>query len=478
MNLGTFMKFLAISGYLRRSRKSQVLAQSTAPTSVTGTTNETVLATIAIPALLSGASIRVTPIWSCSNATNTNIYSLLLGGNRLYSTAPAGTRSIAPMITLRSRGSSVITLGALSTGVGGTGAALVSAALDMTQTQILTITGQLGVASDTLVLEGYTVEILDSTSNALPVVQGTQSQYQLLGQSAAPASVTGTTSETVLASVRVPAGTLGPNGAIRITSLWSYTNNADSKILFTRFGGSSVQGITNTTTSVMQQQIVIRARGVTNSQITEFNSAGGFGNATANQQTTSVDTTKDQNLTLSAVLSNVADTVTLEGYTIELLGEAASVPAQSLQYRLPGQSAVPSSVTGTTLDTTLATIPIPANSLSANGCLRVTAAFTMTSNTNAKGPNITFGGVSFLDQRGSTVAVRGMRVQVDITNRNVTNSQYGYGNTATSFGTTGQEPITAAIDTTKSQSLVISGRTANAADALTLETYTVELLNP
>lgn len=316
MNLGTFMKFLAISGYLRRSRKSQVLAQSTAPTSVTGTTNETVLATIAIPALLSGDSIRVTPIWSCSNATNTNTYSLSLGGNKLYSTAPAGIRSIAPIITLRSRGSSVITLGALSTGVGGTGAALVSAALDMTQTQILTITGQLGVATDTLVLEGYTVEILDAVANER---MQQSPQYQLLGQSGVPASVTGTTSETVLATVPVPAAMLSPNGSIRITALWSYTNNANNKILFTRFGGTEVQGITNTTTGVMNQQIVIRARGSTNRQITEFNSAAGFGNATATNFTTSVDTTEAQNLTLSGVLSNSADTITLEGYTVEVL---------------------------------------------------------------------------------------------------------------------------------------------------------------
>jgi len=141
----------------------------------------------------------------------------------------------------------------------------------------------------------------------------------VLSQSGAPSSVTGTTSETVLATIAIPAGAVGPNGAIRVTTLWSYTNNSNNKILFTRLGGVSVQGITNTTTSAMTQQIVIRSRGTSTSQITEFNSTSGFGSAAAGNFATTVDMTKAQNLTLSGAVAVGTDTITLEGYTVEIL---------------------------------------------------------------------------------------------------------------------------------------------------------------
>src|SRR5213079_2421852 len=51
----------------------------------------------------------------------------------------------------------------------------------------------------------------------------------VLAQSAVAASVTGTLTETVLATIAIPAGAMGVNGAIRVTALWSYTNSADTK---------------------------------------------------------------------------------------------------------------------------------------------------------------------------------------------------------------------------------------------------------
>src|SRR5688500_6060251 len=61
----------------------------------------------------------------------------------------------------------------------------------------------------------------------------------VLAQSAVAASHTGNTTETTLATVTVPANAIGANGRLRVTSLWSHTNSANSKTLRVRFGGAA-----------------------------------------------------------------------------------------------------------------------------------------------------------------------------------------------------------------------------------------------
>ena len=42
-----------------------------------------------------------------------------------------------------------------------------------------------------------------------------------LAQSAVAASLTGTTTETALATIVIPAGSMGPNGQVEVAALWS-----------------------------------------------------------------------------------------------------------------------------------------------------------------------------------------------------------------------------------------------------------------
>jgi len=141
----------------------------------------------------------------------------------------------------------------------------------------------------------------------------------VLAQSAVPASVTGTLSETTLATIAIPAGAMGVNGALRISTLWSYTNSANNKTLKIVLGGVQVQGITVTTSSAMNHIAVTRNRGAANSQITQFNSGAPFNVASQSNITTAVDTSQAQNLTITGTLANTGETITLEGYTVELL---------------------------------------------------------------------------------------------------------------------------------------------------------------
>ncbi|MCW5141070.1 hypothetical protein [Burkholderia cenocepacia] len=143
---------------------------------------------------------------------------------------------------------------------------------------------------------------------------------RVIAQHSVPASVTGTTDTTTLATIAIPGGTLHESGALRVTTLWSYTNSANAKVLQVQFGGSVFLNQSQTATSSSQAQTIVRNRGAANSQV-------GFAAAAANQYSSSgaavvvaaVDTTKDQQLVLTARLANVAETITLESYTVEVL---------------------------------------------------------------------------------------------------------------------------------------------------------------
>jgi len=141
----------------------------------------------------------------------------------------------------------------------------------------------------------------------------------IVGQSGVAASVTGTLSETTLASVVIPAGMLGLNGVLRITALWSATNNANTKSCVYRLGGTPICSTGITSFASYQDQRNMRNRGALNSQI-NFVGAASFGSGSGVAPlATAIDTSVDKTLTLTAILTNTSDTVTLEGYTVEIL---------------------------------------------------------------------------------------------------------------------------------------------------------------
>lgn len=160
-------------------------------------------------------------------------------------------------------------------------------------------------------------------------------------------------------------------------------------------------------------------------------------------------------------------------------GGTGASDARTAQKNLKGvyilaSSAVASSVTGTTTETTLATITIPANAMGANGIVRITSAWSNTSNVNTKTAKIKFGGVSYANTNMSTTL--GTRDQRQIVNRNVTNSQYGTSVTLGGFVGSSGATVTSSIDTTAAVDIVMTGQLANGGDTLTLEYYLVELI--
>ena len=130
--------------------------------------------------------------------------------------------------------------------------------------------------------------------------------------------VTGTLGATA-ATVTIPAGVMGSNGTLEITSLWSCTNNTNSKSCNIGFGGTNYMASALASSLSNQMLTIIRNRTAT-SQI------GGVGSTSwvyspiaAPCRTSTADTTIAQNITFNAVHSNTSDTITLESYRVTLV---------------------------------------------------------------------------------------------------------------------------------------------------------------
>lgn len=153
-----------------------------------------------------------------------------------------------------------------------------------------------------------------------PLAHAAQS-WRVLAASAVAAAHSGNTSETALASVQIPGGAMGPNGALRITTLWSYTNSANNKTLRIRLGGISGAGYLGnnvTTTATLRHQQIIQNRNAQNAQIGGFVSPMPIGASTSAPATSSIDTGAPVDLVISGQLANAGETVALESYMVEL----------------------------------------------------------------------------------------------------------------------------------------------------------------
>lgn len=146
---------------------------------------------------------------------------------------------------------------------------------------------------------------------------------------------------------------------------------------------------------------------------------------------------------------------------------------------LLAQSAVAVPNTGNTTENTLTTITVPANAMGPNGSVRMVAVFSRNSGGTADvRPRIRFSGASGTQYATLAITTANLttKLQVDIANRNATNSQVG-GPAGGSGGwsTSGSANITSAEDTTAATTIVVTGQNTNSGDTLTLESYRVEL---
>lgn len=132
-------------------------------------------------------------------------------------------------------------------------------------------------------------------------------------------SHTGDTSLTTLATVTVPANTLGANGTLRVTVLWDYTNSGNAKTLIISYGGTTYYQVAPTTNQIRRSQVQI-VNIATNSQVGGPSGIDGFTTASTSPVTSSVDTTASTTLLIRCQLANSGETITLDYYVVEVSG--------------------------------------------------------------------------------------------------------------------------------------------------------------
>lgn len=141
---------------------------------------------------------------------------------------------------------------------------------------------------------------------------------------------TGTTAETELKRVVIPAGAVGPSGCIRITTQWGYPSSANNKTPRVKFGingvaigsASTVRGSANlTTTQVFRDQVVIQNVNSQSSQVyyQPAITGGGWGTNASAAGTASVDTSGSIDIIFTGQLANSGETLTLQHYLVEIM---------------------------------------------------------------------------------------------------------------------------------------------------------------
>lgn len=145
----------------------------------------------------------------------------------------------------------------------------------------------------------------------------------VLFQSGVAVSHTGNTNETTLATIAVPAGTIGANGQVDIEALFSHTNNANAKNLRIRMGSVILLFIAPTANAVTQTHTRFANRNSQASQVLfPVGGTSSWGSTTTAVSTLAENTALAVNITITAQLANAADTITLESYLVKIFPKA------------------------------------------------------------------------------------------------------------------------------------------------------------
>lgn len=142
----------------------------------------------------------------------------------------------------------------------------------------------------------------------------------ILAASGAAVANTGNTNENTVATIAIPAGIMGENGAIEVIPLWDYTNSANSKTMKAKFGGSLTYGIATTATASCQMLYIVRNANSVSAQVAQAASgSSGTGAVTGSLLTGTINTSAATTVTLTAQCANAGETITLRGYIVRLI---------------------------------------------------------------------------------------------------------------------------------------------------------------
>ena len=172
---------------------------------------------------------------------------------------------------------------------------------------------------------GGNIPTVSSDGTSLASGDGTPIPYaRILGQGldiAGSRTVTGTTNETSAYQLTIPANSMGAEGSLRISCLWSMTNDASNKSLRVKFGNATPLTLVSTTASIvsMAAMVTIQNMGATNSQEAHASITSSLTSTATAIVTAAMDTTVDQLLEITLQLADGTDTASLRRVLVELI---------------------------------------------------------------------------------------------------------------------------------------------------------------
>lgn len=140
-------------------------------------------------------------------------------------------------------------------------------------------------------------------------------------------NLTGTTTTTLLATVALPDGIMGPNSALQIEPAFNWTSSANNKTITisvgqTLGGATTIFTRTRTTTGDLPLIRMIN-RGVQNSQIEVFSGLGTYGTNSANflvENTRTVDFSQNTlNIYITGTLVNSSESIDLNALMVSVI---------------------------------------------------------------------------------------------------------------------------------------------------------------
>ena len=138
-------------------------------------------------------------------------------------------------------------------------------------------------------------------------------------QSVTPFTLTGTTSETVMATFTLKGGILGANGSMKIWPVFTKGTGTTNRTIKVNLNGVQCFGSLFATTSSYNALIIVRNQNSESSQKTSGNFAtGGLGGGSSNLNTTE-NTANDVTVTITGTLANAAEPLTLDGFFVEVV---------------------------------------------------------------------------------------------------------------------------------------------------------------
>jgi len=175
----------------------------------------------------------------------------------------------------------------------------------------------LDISAADVTVSSAAATVLDDTS--VRAMCMTLAAPHVIAKSAASLSGAADTNENTLVTVALPA--LGANDSVRVTMVWTLTNNGNAKTIRVDLGGTDFYSNSFASTALVRVQTEIHNRNATNSQVGHTISAG-FGTSSGAISTGTVDTSQARSLTITCQKATDTDTMTLEYYVVELMRAA------------------------------------------------------------------------------------------------------------------------------------------------------------